>query len=409
MWTGAIRSGKTVASLLRWLLYVRTAPLGGRLVMIGRTKDTINRNLFSVLTDRALFGDLVDEVKYTPGANVAFIFGRVVDIIGANDARAESRLRGMTCAGAYVDEATLVPHEFWMQLLGRMSVAGARLFATTNPDNPSHWLRRDYLLRDYEPAMGLRWWHFTIDDNPAISQQQIEAWKVQFVGLWYRRFILGHWVAAEGAIFDMWDEETHVVAELPLIDRWMSVGVDYGTTNPFAAILLGLGVDRALYAVSEYRYDSRQHHRSKSDEEYSAAMRAWLDTTPMPGATILDPHTGRRVPRVGVTPEWICVDPSAKSYITQLQRDGLSPASARNSVNDGIRVLASLLANHRLKVHKSCRGLIDELPGYCWDDKEREKGHDVPIKAADHSIDALRYGVYTPEALWRPYMYDLAA
>lgn len=402
LWTGAIRAGKTVASLLRWLLYVRNAPPGGRLVVVGRTKDTINRNLFAVLTDPALFGPMAYEVHYTPGANVAYIFGRIIDIIGAHDARSESRLRGMTCAGAYVDEATLVPNEFWTQLLGRMSVPGAMLFATTNPDNPAHWLRKDFLLRPRD--VRLRHWHFTLDDNPSLDPEFKAAIKAQFVGLWFRRFVLGHWVAAEGAIYDMWDEQRHVVDELPLIDRWISCGVDYGTSNPFAAIALGLGVDRRLYVASEYRYDSRQAHRSKTDAEYSEALRGWLNDIELPGAGTFDEHTRLWRPLRGITPEWTCVDPSAASFVTQLHRDGLLPTKARNNVLDGIRNVASLLATYRLLVHSSCKALIAEIPGYSWDDKKAKEGEDVPIKADDHSCDALRYGVHTTEAAWRPYL-----
>jgi PBSX family phage terminase large subunit len=402
VWTGAIRSGKTVASLLRWVMYVRTAPRGGRLVMVGRTKDTIARNLFAVLQDPAIFGPIADEIHYTPGSTTAHIFGRVIDIIGAHDARAEHRLRGMTCAGAYVDEATLVPKEFWTQLLGRMSVPGAKLFATTNPDNPAHWLRKDFLLR--ARVLGLRHWHFVLDDNPALAESFKRSIRAEFVGLWYRRFVLGHWVAAEGAIFDMWDERRHVVRALPLIERWISLGIDYGTSNPFAAVLLGLGVDRRLYATNEYRYDARQAHRSKTDAEYSEALRAWLSSVEIPGAGTIDERTGLLIPRQGVSPEWTCVDPSAASFVTQLDRDGLTPIKARNNVLDGIRNVASLFAHHRLLVHESCEALIAEIPGYSWDDEKAKKGLDEPIKADDHSCDALRYGVHTSEAAWRPYV-----
>ncbi len=395
IWTGAIRSGKTVSSLLRWMMYVRRAPFGGRLVMIGRTKDTLNRNVFSVLQDPAIFGPLANEVRYTPGANVAYIFGRVIDVIGANDVRSESRLRGMTCAGAYVDEITLLPREFWTQLLGRMSIDEAKLFGTTNPDNPAHWLRKDFLLRADDPALGLRHWHFTIDDNPALSLRRKLAYKAQFTGLFYKRFIEGRWVAAEGAIFDMWDEDRHVIrGEPPLIERWLSAGVDYGTSNPFAAVSIGISAEpkARLIVASEYRYDSKQAHRSKSDQEYATDLQAWLDRHPIPGS-----------PERGIYPEYLVVDPSAASFRVVLQQAGLVVADGDNSVLDGIRGIASLLHLGRLAVHESCTALIAEFPGYSWDDDEAKKGRDVPIKADDHSLDALRYGTHTTRALWRPF------
>lgn len=398
IWSGAIRSGKTVASLLRWLIYIADAPRG-RLVMIGRTKDTIARNLFSVLQDPAIFGPLAAEVHYRPGATTARILGRVVDIIGAHDSKAEGRLRGMTCAGAYVDEATLVPREFWTQLIGRMSVVGAKLFATTNPDSSAHWLRQDFILRANDPDVQLRHWHFTLDDNPALDEDFRRSIKASFVGLFYRRFVLGHWVAAEGAVYDMWDPDLMVVTDkqMPLIQRWLALGVDYGTTAPFSAVLLGVGVDKRLYVASEWRHDSRKAHRQMTDAEYSTAVRGWLDGIPVPGTNLR-----------GVRPEYVAVDPSAASFIQTLYRDGLVPTPADNDVLSGIRNVATLMGRDKLRIHQSCKGLLDELPGYSWDDKKALLGLDVPIKVADHSCDALRYGIHTTQPIWRA-LFDLAA
>lgn len=401
IWSGAIRSGKTVASLLRWLIFIAEAPPYGRLVMVGRTKDTIGRNLFSVLQDPSVFGSLAEEVRYTPGANTARILGRVVDIIGAHDKKAEGRLRGMTCAGAYVDEATLVPQEFFTQLIGRMSVPGSKLFATTNPDSSAHWLRKDFLLRAHEPDIQLRHWHFSLDDNPALDEDFRRSIKASFVGLFYRRFVLGHWVAAQGAVYDQWDPQTMVVDDgsMPLIQRWLCAAVDYGTTNPFAALLLGVGVDQRLYVASEWRHDSRKAHRQLTDAEYSVAVRGWLDRVQVPGTN---------PPIYGVRPEHMVVDPSAASFIRTMQVDGMTPTPGVNDVLDGIRNVSTLMGRDRLRVHRSCTSLLDELPGYSWDDDKALRGLDVPIKVDDHSLDALRYGIHTTEALWR-FMFDLAA
>lgn len=394
VWSGAIRSGKTVASLLRWLIYINAAPRRGRLVMIGRTKDTITRNLFAVLMDPEVFGPLADEVHYVPGANTAVILGRTIDIIGAHDKQAEKRLRGMTCAGAYVDEATLVPREFWTQLIGRMSVKGAQLFATTNPDNPAHWLRKDFILRANDPDVQLRHWHFTLDDNPSLDEDFRRSIRSSFVGLFYRRFVLGQWVAAEGAIFDNFDDTRHVVrGELPQMLRWLALGVDYGTTNPFAAVLLGVGIDNRVYACREWRYDSRRTRRKMTDDEYGRALFQWLDQQPIPGTNL-----------IGIQPEYVTVDPSAASFIQTCWRMGVTPTPARNSVLDGIRNMATLIGLDRFRVHESCEGLISEIPGYSWDDDEALKGKDVPIKVDDHSIDGCRYGIHTTEAVWRNYL-----
>jgi len=380
VWCGAVRSGKTISSLLRWLTYVATAPRGGALVVAGKTLDTVARNVFGPLQDPILFGPAARHVHYTRGASTATILGRTVEVITANDARAEGRLRGLTAAGAYVDELTLVPEAFFTQLLARLSVPGAKVFCTTNPDGPAHWVRRKFLLRAGE--LDLRWWHFTLDDNPALDPAYIAALRAEYTGLWYRRFILGEWCLAEGAVYDAWDETVHVVDDLPPIDRWLALGIDYGTTNPFAAILLGLGVDGRLYLAREWRYDSKLARRALTDAEYSARLREWLA-------------------REGVRPEYVVVDPSAASFRAQLYHDGLSAMLGDNDVLAGIRTVASLLATGRLKVHRSCRGFIEEVAGYSWDDQAAQRGVDQPVKADDHSLDAARYAIHSTRAVWQ--------
>jgi len=230
IWSGSVRSGKTIASLLRWLTYVAQAPRGGALVVSGKTLDSVARNVFGPLQDPAITGDYARLVKYTRGAATATILGRPVEVITANDVRAEEKLRGLTCAGAYVDEATVLPETFWTQLLARLSVPGAKLFATTNPDSPNHWLRRKFLLRQGD--LDLRSWHFTLDDNPGLDPAYVTALKAEYVGLWYRRMILGEWCLAEGAVFDMFDPARHVVDQVPAITRWIAAGIDYGTVAP---------------------------------------------------------------------------------------------------------------------------------------------------------------------------------
>ena len=130
---GAIRSGKTIVSLLRFLMAVMFAR-GGVIVVIARTRDSAYRNVFEPLMDTALFGPLAKLVHYTAGAPTGRIMGRTVHVLGANDKKSEKVLRGLTVALAYVDEITVIPEEFFTQLLGRMSPPGAKLFGTTNPD-----------------------------------------------------------------------------------------------------------------------------------------------------------------------------------------------------------------------------------------------------------------------------------
>ncbi|MFJ1708561.1 PBSX family phage terminase large subunit [Kitasatospora sp. NPDC088346] len=380
IWHGAVRSGKTVASLLAFLLAVAEAPPSGLIVIVGRNLATIERNVLEPLTDAALFGPVSARIRHTRGATTATVLGRTVHLIGAADARAEGRLRGLTAALAYVDEATLLPEAFWTQLLARLSVEGAKLLATTNPDSPAHWLKVGYLDRSAE--LNLRAWHFKLADNPSLSPDYVASLSAEYVGLWKRRMLDGAWVVAEGSIYDMWDEQQHVVDELPTIVRYW-LGIDYGTTNPFSAVLLGLGDDGLLYACAEWRYDSRARRRQMTDAQYSAALQGWLGG-------------------LGIEPEWTFLDPSAASMMAQLWEDGHPGVTrARNEVLDGIRSVATAFGADLLRVHRSCAGLLGELPDYVWDAAAAAAGEDRPLKRGDHSCDALRYAVHSTAHEWR--------
>ncbi len=402
IWDGAIRAGKTIASLLAFLIFVATAPLGGQIVVIARTRDTAARNVFAPLMDESLFGPIARLISYTSGAPTARILGRTVYVIGASDAKAEKVLRGLTVVGAYVDEVTVIPEEFFTQLLGRMSVTGARLFGTTNPDNPAHWLKRKFLDRLAQLGDWRRF-IFKMTDNPSISAEYIESVAREFTGLWYRRFILGEWVAAEGAIYGMWDPATHVIPwdTLPPMYRLLGVGVDYGTTNATAALLLGLAHDfdergnrtgSRLYLIDEWRYDPALSNRRLTNAELSSELREWL----------YRPY-GHLPKPTALAPERVLVDPAAASFKVQLQSDRVAGVTdADNSVSYGIATVASLLGAGKLLISDRCTGLITEAPGYSWDPAATAKGDDKPIKVADHSLDAARYAVTTTESLWRP-------
>ncbi|GGY28043.1 PBSX family phage terminase large subunit [Streptomyces xanthochromogenes] len=380
VWHGSVRSGKTIASLLRFLFAVRRAPASGLILIVGRSLATIERNVIEPLQDPLLFTDTAAEVHHTRGATTAVILGRVVHLIGASDARSEGRLRGLTASVAYADEITLLPEPFFVQLLARLSVPGAILLGTTNPDGPRHWLKAQYLDRQHE--LDLRSWHFQLADNPALSPEYVAALAAEYTGLWRRRMILGEWCVAEGAVYDAYDEQRHVVDTLPAMRRYWA-GVDYGTSNPFSMVLLGLGEDGRLYAVGEWRHDSRAERRQMTDAAYSRAVRDWLDEQ-------------------GIAPEWTFIDPSAASFSTQLWADGYAGvARANNAVGDGIRSVANLLDSGRLLIHRSCEGLLAEFPSYVWDDAAAARGEDRPVKANDHSLDALRYAVHSTAHEWR--------
>lgn len=404
---GAIRSGKTVVSLIRFLIAVIYAR-GGAIVVVARTRDSAYRNVFEPLMNPELFGTLAHLISYTAGAPTAKILGRTVHVLGANDAKAEKVLRGLTVALAYVDEVTVIPEEFFTQLLGRMSPPGAQLFGTTNPESPAHWLKAKFLDRIGRDLQGWVSYHFNLDDNPGLTEQYKLSIKAEFTGLSYKRFVLGEWVAAEGAIFDMWDAEIHTIPrdELPKMLELIAVGVDYGTTNPTAAIILGISAEYDAYGrprprlffVDEYRHDSKVAQQKLTDAELSKRLRDWLDTVHLPPVDV-DPsppslHDPRPVSRI-------------LSCAAQRGRAALHTGRERGPLRHP--PVASLLAAGKLIVarptdkspDRGCPGFIFVAPGYAWDPKATLKGEDKPLKIADHSLDAGRYSIVTTERLWR--------
>ena len=390
IWEGAVRSGKTIASLFRWLFYVVNNHTRGELVVVSRTRASAARNVFAPLQDPELFGPIAKFVKYTPGSDTASILGRKMWVLGSSDVRSENVLRGLTCAGAYVDEITLLQRDFFFQLLNRLW-EGAQLFGTTNPDNPAHWLKTDFLDR-LDKLPGWRNWKFVLDDNPALSEERKERIRRENVGLFYRRNVLGEWVSAEGAVFPDWDPDRDVLpwAKVPQIERVLADGIDYGTTNPTAAVRVGIGTDGVLYALDEYRIADRRKTGITLGQAASG-IEGWRLNS--------DIGFGQFVP----------VDPSAADLRTELGRLGITTMAADNDVTYGVRIIASLIAGGLLRVTDRCPGLISEIPGYSWDDKAAKKGEDKPLKVADHSLDALRYAVVSTETVWRPMVAQLAA
>jgi PBSX family phage terminase large subunit len=404
IWDGAIRTGKTIASLVAFLIFIAVAPRGGQLVVIARTRDSAYRNVFAPLMDPLLFGPLARLVTYTAGAPTARMVGRTVFVIGASDAKAEKVLRGLTVVGAYVDEITVIPEEFFTQLLGRMSVAGARLFGTTNPDSPAHWFKVRFLDR-VKQLDGWRHFHFKLAGADHLDPTYIAQISAEFTGLWYRRFILGEWVAAEGAIYDMWDVSKYVIPwdQLPEMRDLIAVGIDYGTTNPTAALLLGLSAERSpvdykptprLFFIDEFRRDSKQSQEKLTDGELGRQLVAWLGENHLPAST-----------STRLTPRYTILDPSAASFGVELSKTHrIYTTPADNDVLYGIRTVASLLGEKKLLVSDRCQGFIAEAPGYAWDPKATLKGEDKPIKVADHSLDAARYAITTTENIWRQHV-----
>jgi len=342
----------------------------GNIAIVGRTIHTIKNNIFAEL-DKITKG----KVHLYLGKQEMMLHGRKLICIGANDERAESKIRGATFSGAYVDEITLIPEGFYKMLLSRLSSKGAKLLGTTNPDSPFHWLKKDFLDRAEE--LDIKVFNFRIEDNPSLEKEFIENLKKEYRGLWYKRFIEGEWCLAEGSVYDFFDQGIHVIGQPPAFAKYYIAAVDYGTHNPTCFLLLGFNdtVEPKIWVEKEYYFDSKKEGFQKTDAEYADDFYDFLG----------DIH-----------PKAVYIDPSAASFKVELRRKGSAVLrDAKNDVDNGIRSVAMRLAVGDLKIVYKCQNLIQEIQSYVWDSKKGERGEDVPLKKNDHACDALRYALYS--------------
>lgn len=376
---GAVRSGKTIASIVAWIDFVYKSP-HKRFLMTGSSSDTLYRNVIEDIV--SIMGE--KRAKYLKssqgGARLVFNFGKIKKIcycVGAHDARSESRIRGLTIGGWYADEVTLYPESFVKQAINRMSLSGARAFWTSNPDMPSHYIMTDFIEKAAEKRY--KHWHFELDDNLALDEEYKERIRNAYAGMWYKRMILGLWVMADGAIYDMWDPVANTFIDEDLQPGFKSLAqfylpVDYGTQNPMVFLDLWDDGD-TIWILREYYYDGRSKGKQKEDKEYADDLVEFVG----------DQYPLR-----------VIIDPSAASFKVAVRNRGFIVRDADNDVLPGIRLVATLLAKRKIRIHRhNCPNLIKEFDGYVWDEKARDRGEEKPVKQSDHALDALRYYVYT--------------
>ena len=332
--------GKTIVSLRRNLL-TELVPYLRRIGMTIREKRSENLLI----------------VRFAGHENRFLLFG-------GRDESSAALIQGSTLAGVLLDETVLMPRSFVEQAIARCSVPGSRLWFNCNPENPGHWFYREWILK--AKARRALYLHFTMEDNPALSPRIRARYRNAYSGVFYRRFVLGEWTAAQGLVYDFFDRERDA-ADVPegSFEEWR-ISVDYGTANPASFGLWGKK-NAVWYRVAEYYYDSRKAGRQRTDEEYAEALER-----------LAGERTIRRV----------IVDPSAASFIEVLRRRGFQVVRANNDVADGIRVTSDLLKKRRIVICRTCGDCLREMELYCWDERG---GRDAPRKENDHAMDDLRY------------------
>lgn len=375
---GAIRSGKTVSMSLSFVMWAMSSFNGQNFAMCGKTIGSFRRNVLFWL--KLMLKSRGYQVTDHRADNLVIVTRGDVEnyfyIFGGKDERSQDLIQGITLAGVFFDEVALMPESFVNQATGRCSVDGSKFWFNCNPDGPYHWFKLNWI--DKCKDKNLLYLHFTMDDNLSLSEKVKERYRSMYTGVFYKRYIQGLWSMAEGIIYDMFDPDKHVKKISDFIGNLLNAGryvsIDYGTQNATAMLLWNKGIDKIWYCTREYYYSGRDEGKQKTDSEYADDLKEWLN---------------------GVNIRAIIVDPSAASFIAELRKRGYKVLKANNDVEDGIRLVGTMLNQGKIAFSDSCVNTIKEFGSYIWDEKAAEHGEDRPVKEHDHAMDAVRYFVYT--------------
>ncbi len=361
---GSVRSGKTLSLTDGFFLWSMTAFENQVFALCGKTVGALRRNIVTHLPgwlgDVFTFRESRSENKLTVldrrgRKNTYYLFG-------GQDESSAGLIQGITLAGVLLDEVVLMPRTFVEQAVARCSVKGSKMWFNCNPASPQHWFYREWILKARDK--NILHLHFTMGDNPSLDEKVRSRYEALYTGLFYRRFVLGQWCAAEGLIYEF-DEGRHIVSPPDTPGRYY-ISVDYGTRNPFSAGLWWVGGGRAV-RLREYYYAGRDKGL-RTDEEHYAALENLAGNLPV---------------------ERVIIDPSAASFIATVRRHGrFSVRKARNEVLPGIRLVSGLLRQGKLGFTPVCRDCIREFGLYRW---EEDDTRDAPVKENDHAMDDVRY------------------
>lgn len=369
---GAVRSGKTVCMITSFILWAMKGFDGASFGICGKTVRSAERNIIQPLQTIADITRFF-KISYTRSLNLLTIRRKdrknYFYVFGGKDESSYELIQGITLSGIFLDEVALMPRSFVEQAVARtLSVENAKYWFNCNPESSEHWFYKEWILKAEEKkALHL---HFTMHDNPILTEKQIKDAENMYSGVFHDRYIKGLWVLAEGLIYSVFNKEKHIIDDYtPSADALLYISIDYGTMNATSMGLWALEYNKAV-RINEYYYSGREQGFQKTDEEYYNALEKLAD---------------------GYNIQYVIVDPSAASFIECIRRHGkFSVRKAKNDVLDGIRASSTLISNDKIFICKCCEDIIREFSLYCWDSKAKD---DRPLKENDHAMDDMRYFV----------------
>lgn len=373
---GSVRSGKTYVSLFAWLQLIGVAPKGMDFLMVGKTVTSLKRNCLNCLSYMAegLF-------HYSITRKEASFLDHKIYLEGVNDVRAENKIRGMTLMGAYCDEVTLFTEEFYNMLLTRLTSKGAFLLATTNPDTPSHWLKKDFLDKKDEKSVAV--YHFSLEDNTALSKQTINTLKSQFTGVFYDRFILGKWVSAEGLIYSYFanNKNKFIVEHIDIFDiSVINFGLDYGASKSKTAIIcIGIGRNyNCMYVLDELVLNGVNSPEEMYEKFYEFYLKICNEYGYVRSVCADWGGLGQVITK-GL--KRFCISKKATIAIEDCYK---------YKIKNRISFTCSMFATHRIKIKSKCKNFIESLESAIWDPTKEDTRLDDGTFNVD-VLDAFEY------------------
>lgn len=380
---GAVRSGKTSIMMVGFVDDAMERFNAQRFGICGKTVDSAIKNVIEPYISMR-YAKQSYQIKWSRSGKILTItkggVTNIFEVFGGKDESSYMLIQGRTLAGCLIDEVVLQPRSFVEQAITRCSVTGSKIWFSCNPAGTQHWFNQEWILHAEERnALHL---HFVLTDNPGLSPETIQRYEQAFSGVFYRRYILGEWVDAEGLVYPFFaaNEDTYLFKDsIAGLEGRFFVSIDYGTHNPCSMGLWVVNNGKAI-RIKESYYDSTRTKVQRTDEEHYSELERLVK---------------------GYYIQSVIVDPSAASFIETIRRHGrFVVIPANNDVINGIRCVGSLLQAGLIKIHESCADSRREFGLYAWDEKSSE---DRVLKEFDHAMDDIRYFCYTifaPEVRW---------
>lgn len=362
---GAKRTGKTVINndiFLRELIRVRKIADNLKIkepmyILAGVSSKTIQNNVLQEIYNRYQLDIKFDKHNSFTlfGVKVVQAFTGTIGGLGG--------IRGMTAFGAYVNEASLANEKVFKEIISRCSGDGARIVFDTNPDNPEHWLKKEYIDSKSENIIS---YHFELDDNTFLSPRYIQNIKESTPsGMFYDRDIRGLWVTGEGVVYSDFDSNKHFINDVDNIEfETYIAGVDWGYSHFGSIVVFGIDKLNNWYLLEE-------HAKQFKEIDY------WADVA-------LDIKA-----RYGNI-NFYC-DSARPEHVERFRRERIRAINADKSVLSGIEEVARLIKLGRFFViSDKVKVFKKEIYNYVWDEKTGN-----PVKENDDVMDSMRYAIYS--------------